>query len=46
LIGKFLILPLLGHQVSKELFYNFAGALEDGYLGASDWRKDDQAIGF
>lgn len=41
----------LGHHVSKELFYQFGGAqaifkLDDGYLGASDWRKDGQATGF
>lgn len=41
----------LGHQISKEFFYNFGGAqiiynLEDGYIGASDWRKDGQAVGF
>ena len=40
-----------GHQVSKEFFYKFGGAqliykLEDGYLGASDWRKDGQAVGY
>ena len=44
-------LSLLGHQVSKELFYKFGGAqliykLDDGYLGASDWRKDGQAVGY
>ena len=40
-----------GHQISKEYFYKFGGAqiiykLEDGYIGASDWRKDGQAVGF
>ncbi len=44
-------LSRLGHHVSKERFYKFGGAqiiykLEDGYLGASDWRKDGQAVGF
>ena len=44
-------LAKLGHQVSKEHFYKFGGAqiiykLEEGYLGASDWRKDGQAVGF
>ncbi len=43
-------LSRLGHQVSKERFYKFGGAqiiykFENGYLGASDWRKDGQAVG-
>ena len=41
----------LGHQVSSKDYTNFGGGqiifkLEDGYLGASDWRKDGQAVGF
>ncbi|MCK4285202.1 MAG: gamma-glutamyltransferase family protein, partial [Candidatus Lokiarchaeota archaeon] len=44
-------LSKLGHIVSKDHFYKFGGAqliykLDDGYLGASDWRKDGQAVGF
>jgi len=44
-------LSQLGHQVSIKDFTNFGGSqliykLEDGYLGASDWRKDGQAVGF
>ncbi|MHA2037551.1 MAG: gamma-glutamyltransferase family protein [Promethearchaeota archaeon] len=41
----------LGHQVSETDFTGFGGGqliykLEHGYLGASDWRKDGQAVGF
>lgn len=41
----------LGHQVSTEDYTRFGGGqliykLENGYLGASDWRKDGQAVGF
>ena len=44
-------LSQLGHQVSIKDFTNFGGGqliykLEDGFLGASDWRKDGQAVGF
>jgi gamma-glutamyltranspeptidase/glutathione hydrolase len=40
-----------GHQVSIGHYYEFGGAqliykLENGYLGASEWRKDGQVIGF
>jgi gamma-glutamyltranspeptidase/glutathione hydrolase len=40
-----------GHHITIGHFYEFGGAqliykLEDGYLGASEWRKDGQAIGF
>lgn len=44
-------LAKIGHHITKERFYKFGGAqiiykLENGYLGASDWRKDGQAVGF
>lgn len=44
-------LSQLGHQVSVKDFTEFGGGqliykLEDGFLGASDWRKDGQAVGF
>ncbi len=44
-------LSYLNHQVSIKDYTNFGGGqliynLENGYLGASDWRKDGQAIGF
>jgi len=44
-------LKQLGHQVSLNDYTGFGGGqliykLEDGYLGASDWRKDGQAVGF
>jgi gamma-glutamyltranspeptidase/glutathione hydrolase len=40
-----------GHQISEDLYFKFGGAqiiykLGDGYVGASDWRKDGQAVGF
>jgi len=45
------ILKGYGHNVVKGHFFDFGGAqliyrLESGYLGASDWRKDGQAVGF
>ncbi|MFX1480274.1 MAG: gamma-glutamyltransferase family protein [Promethearchaeota archaeon] len=44
-------LTQLGHHVSNADYTNFGGGqiifkLEDGYLGASDWRKDGQTVGF
>jgi gamma-glutamyltranspeptidase/glutathione hydrolase len=41
----------LGHEVYTRDYTNFGGGqiifkLDDGYLGASDWRKDGQAVGF
>ncbi|MBY8985545.1 MAG: gamma-glutamyltransferase [Candidatus Lokiarchaeota archaeon] len=44
-------LTQLGHQISLKDYTGFGGGqliykLEDGYLGASDWRKDGQAVGF
>jgi gamma-glutamyltranspeptidase/glutathione hydrolase len=44
-------LSQLGHQVIEMDYTNFGGGqliykLEDGFLGASDWRKDGQAVGF
>jgi gamma-glutamyltranspeptidase/glutathione hydrolase len=44
-------LTQLGHHVSNKDYTNFGGGqiifkLEDGYLGASDWRKDGQTVGF
>lgn len=44
-------LSQLGHEVSKREYSRFGGGqiiykLEDGYLGASDWRKDGYAAGF
>jgi len=41
----------LGHQISYEHYTKFGGAqliykLDNGYLGASDPRKDGQAVGF
>jgi len=44
-------LSQLGHEVSKREYTRFGGGqiiykLEDGYLGASDWRKDGYAVGF
>ncbi|MFX1572078.1 MAG: gamma-glutamyltransferase [Promethearchaeota archaeon] len=44
-------LSQLGHKITKCDFTRFGGGqiifkLEDGYLGASDWRKDGQAVGF
>ncbi len=41
----------LGHNVVKGHYFEFGGAqliykLENGYLGASDWRKDGLAVGF
>jgi len=49
--GVFSDLKQLGHQVSVNDFTEFGGGqliykLEEGYLGASDWRKDGQAVGF
>jgi gamma-glutamyltranspeptidase/glutathione hydrolase len=43
-------LTQLGHQVSVKDYTGFGGGqliykLEDGFLGASDWRKDGQAVG-
>jgi len=43
-------LKQLGHKVSINDFTEFGGGqliykLEEGYLGASDWRKDGQAVG-
>lgn len=40
-----------GHKVSNRDYSRFGGGqiiykLEDGYLGASDWRKDGYAVGF
>jgi gamma-glutamyltranspeptidase/glutathione hydrolase len=45
------ILSQKGHIVSEGHYFEFGGAqiiykLDNGYLGASDWRKDGQAIGF
>ena len=44
-------LKYMGHQTYNGHFYEFGGAqiiykLEDGYLAASDPRKDGQAVGF
>ncbi|MFX0057462.1 MAG: gamma-glutamyltransferase [Candidatus Hodarchaeota archaeon] len=44
-------LPKLGHQVNKDHYFNFGGGqiiykLDEGYLAASDSRKDGQAIGY
>ena len=44
-------LPKLGHQINKDHYFNFGGGqiiyqLEEGYLVASDPRKDGQAIGY
>ena len=44
-------LPKLGHQVNKDHYFNFGGGqiiykLDEGYLAASDPRKDGQAIGY
>ena len=44
-------LKQLGHMISKSHFIDFGGAqliykLEDGYLAASEPRKDGQAVGF
>lgn len=44
-------LSKLGHRVSSKHYTSFGGGqliykLEDGYLGASDPRKDGQAVGF
>ena len=44
-------LKTLGHKVSKTHFLDFGGAqliykLEDGYVAASEPRKDGQAVGF
>ncbi|GAG84092.1 unnamed protein product, partial [marine sediment metagenome] len=44
-------LTQLGHQVSIMDYTHFGGGqliykLEDGFLGASDPRKDGQAVGF
>lgn len=41
----------LGHHTSIKQYTAFGGGqiicrLENGYLGASDWRKDGQAVGF
>jgi gamma-glutamyltranspeptidase/glutathione hydrolase len=41
----------MGHEIEKRDFTDFGGGqfiyrLEDGYLGASDPRKDGQAVGF
>lgn len=41
----------LGHDVTQKNYTHFGGGqviyqLEDGYLGASDWRKDGNAVGF
>ena len=47
----FMSLSQKGHQVTKDHYFEFGGAqiiykLDNGYLGASDWRKDGQAVGF
>lgn len=44
-------LSQLGHNISKTHFFDFGGGqiiykLDDGYLGASDKRKDGQVVGF
>ena len=44
-------LSKLGHQITDEQYNKFGGAqliykMDDGYLGASDPRKDGQAVGF
>lgn len=44
-------LSQLGHQITIKNYTRFGGGqviykLDDGYLGASDWRKDGQAVGF
>jgi len=44
-------LSKLGHQITDEQHNKFGGAqliykMDDGYLGASDPRKDGQAVGF
>jgi gamma-glutamyltranspeptidase/glutathione hydrolase len=49
--GVFNGLSQLGHEVSNRDYTRFGGGqiiykLEDGYLGASDWRKDGNAVGF
>ena len=41
----------MGHQAYNGHYFEFGGAqiiykLEDGYLAASDPRKDGQAVGF
>ncbi|MFW9880543.1 MAG: hypothetical protein ACFFG0_46335 [Candidatus Thorarchaeota archaeon] len=43
-------LSQLGHKLSKKDYTSFGGGqiiykLEDGYLGASDWRKDGSSVG-
>ena len=40
-----------GHDIIKGNYFDFGGAqiiykLDSGYLGASDWRKDGQAVGY
>ena len=44
-------LTQLGHRISLKNYTDFGGGqiiynLDDGYLGASDWRKDGNAVGF
>jgi len=44
-------LKTLGHNVIESHYFDFGGTqliykLDNGYLGASDWRKDGQAVGF
>lgn len=44
-------LSQLGHKLSEKDYTRFGGGqiiyqLDNGYLGASDWRKDGQAVGF
>ena len=48
--STYLELAKIGHNIAQDHFYKFGGGqiiykLEDGYLGASDWRKDGQAVG-
>ncbi|MFX1558258.1 MAG: gamma-glutamyltransferase, partial [Promethearchaeota archaeon] len=44
-------LPKLGHQVNRDHYFNFGGGqiiykLDEGYLAASDPRKDGQVVGY
>ena len=44
-------LSKLGHEVNKDHYFNFGGGqiiykLDEGYLAASDPRKDGQAVGY
>lgn len=44
-------LAQLGHRISLKNYTAFGGGqiiykLNDSYLGASDWRKDGNAVGF